>query len=210
MKLATKAAFHLVLSSLSVFLILTGTADAHHVMGGQMPSTFSQGLLSGLAHPVIGFDHLAALVAVGLIASRFPRGLLLPIVFVAAVMGGVAMHLRAADLPYSETLVGVSVVLLGAAVLLRASIAVPLVVALFAAAGFLHGYALAESIVGAEPSPLAAYLLGLLLLHGAISVGVLLAARAMLDKLPRAVPQAAALLICLVGCGAVLSSFLAT
>ena len=40
-------------------------ALAHHVMGGRMPATFGQGFLSGLGHPVIGLDHLAAVVAVG-------------------------------------------------------------------------------------------------------------------------------------------------
>ena len=47
-------------------LVLTAVpASAHHIMGGEMPSTFGQGLLSGLGHPVIGPDHLAFLIAVG-------------------------------------------------------------------------------------------------------------------------------------------------
>ena len=44
-------------------------ALAHHVMGGHMPVTFADGLLSGLAHPIIGFDHFAAVVAVACLAS---------------------------------------------------------------------------------------------------------------------------------------------
>ena len=47
-------------------------ALAHHVMGGAMPATFGQGLLSGLGHPIIGLDHLAALVGAGLVAARIP------------------------------------------------------------------------------------------------------------------------------------------
>jgi urease accessory protein len=36
-------------------LILTaGSASAHHMMGGRTPSTFVEGFLSGLGHPVIG------------------------------------------------------------------------------------------------------------------------------------------------------------
>jgi len=49
-------------------LILAATAagaEAHHAMGGTMPQTLAQGLLSGLAHPVIGLDHLAFTVAAG-------------------------------------------------------------------------------------------------------------------------------------------------
>jgi hypothetical protein len=36
------------------FLLAAAPASAHHVMGGRTPSTFLEGLLSGLAHPVIG------------------------------------------------------------------------------------------------------------------------------------------------------------
>jgi urease accessory protein len=41
---------------------------------------------------------------------------------------------------------------------------------LFAAVGIVHGYALGESIVGAEPSPLGAYLAGLLVIQTVIAV----------------------------------------
>jgi len=44
-------------------------AWAHHVMGGKLPQTFLQGLLSGFGHPVIGIDHLAAIVGVGILAA---------------------------------------------------------------------------------------------------------------------------------------------
>ena len=54
-----------------------------------------------------------------------------------------------------------------------------LTLALFALAGFLHGYALAESIVGAESSPLMAYLLGLLVMQTAIGVVVYAAVRSL-------------------------------
>jgi len=32
-------------------------------MGGKTPSTFADGILSGLGHPIIGPDHLAFLIA---------------------------------------------------------------------------------------------------------------------------------------------------
>ena len=44
--------------------------------------------------------------------------------------------------------------------------------ALFAVAGLLHGYALGESIVGAEASPLVAYFAGLLVIQTAIALAV--------------------------------------
>jgi urease accessory protein len=50
---------------------------------------------------------------------------------------------------------------------------------LFAIAGLVHGYALGESIVGAESSPLMAYLLGLLVMQTAIGVVVYAAVRSL-------------------------------
>ena len=45
--------------------------------------------------------------------------------------------------------------------------------------GWSHGYALGESIVGAEASPLVAYLLGLLIMQTAIGVVVYAAVRSL-------------------------------
>src|SRR5438552_688041 len=49
-------------AAVSLLAVLAATpAFAHHVMGGRTPATFMEGLLSGLAHPLIGPDHLAFL-----------------------------------------------------------------------------------------------------------------------------------------------------
>jgi urease accessory protein len=159
-------------------------ALAHHVMGGAMPATFGQGLLSGLGHPIIGLDHLAALVGAGLVAARIRRGLALPVVFVIAMAIGVAAHLARFDVPSSEALVGLSVVALGAAAVAGPRVPAGLAALLFAAAGAVNGYALAESIVGAEATPLAAYLVGLVTIQAAIATGVALVAPALLRRTP--------------------------
>src|SRR3954466_7050575 len=87
-------------------LILTATAagaEAHHVMGGTTPQTLAQGLLSGLAHPVIGLDHLAFTVAAGLLAASLPpplaRAALMPLAFLVAGAVGASLHLAGVDLP---------------------------------------------------------------------------------------------------------------
>jgi urease accessory protein len=149
------------LSALAMF-IAQSPAFAHHVMGGQLPETFLQGLLSGLGHPVIGLDHLGAIVGVGVLAAIAGRSVGLVLVFSAALIAGVGIHLAKVDIPVSELLVGLSTLAIGALVMLRRSIGPATAAALFAIAGLLHGYALGESIVGAEASPLIAYLVGLL------------------------------------------------
>ena len=154
-------------------------ALAHHPMGGMTPETFSQGLLSGLGHPVIGLDHLAALVGVGLVASRFVRGLTLPAFWVVAMAAGVGLHLMSADLPYAEALVALSVVAIGLAATIRTTLPYALIAVLFAAGGAVHGYALGESIIGAETTPLAAYLIGLVAVQTALTTGIAFAARSL-------------------------------
>jgi urease accessory protein len=159
------------------FLAATAPAFAHHVMGGRMPATFADGLLSGLGHPVIGLDHFAAVVAVGCLAAAHRRGALLAVGFVVAMIAGVAAHLQGAALPGAELLVALSVIALGAAMLRRRQLAAGSALALFAAVGLLHGYALGESIYGAEPAPLYAYLVGLAIVQSAIALAAMGAAR---------------------------------
>jgi urease accessory protein len=152
-------------------------ALAHHPMGGMTPATLTQGMLSGLGHPIIGLDHFAALVGVGLVASRFARGLTLPAFWIVAMAAGVGLHLASFDLPYTEALVALSVVAIGLAATIRTTVPYALIAVLFAAGGAVHGYALGESIIGAETSPLAAYLIGLVAVQMALTTGIALAVR---------------------------------
>jgi urease accessory protein len=147
-------------------------AWAHHVMDGNLPQTFLQGLLSGFGHPVIGIDHFAAIVGVGILAALAGRSAAVVLAFSVAVIAGVGLHLGGMDLPATELLVGLTTLLLGALVIVRQSMGAGLAALLFAVAGLVHGYALGESIMGAEASPLVAYLLGLLVIQTAIAVAV--------------------------------------
>jgi urease accessory protein len=154
-------------------------AAAHHVMGGRMAATFGEGLLSGLAHPIIGLDHFAAVVAVGCLAAAHIAGARLAVGYVLAMMAGVAIHLQGATLPGSEILVALSVIALGVALLRQRQMAAGAALALFAAVGILHGYALGESIYGAESTPLYAYLLGLAVIQSVVALGAMYFARMM-------------------------------
>jgi urease accessory protein len=158
-------------------LVAATPALAHHPMGGMTPATFMQGLLSGLGHPVIGLDHLAALIGVGLVSSRFARGLALPAFWLVAMAAGVGLHLASADLPHAELLVALSVVIIGIAATVRTTLPYAAIAALFAVGGAVHGYALGESIVGAESTPLVAYLIGLVVVQAALTIGIAFAAR---------------------------------
>jgi len=154
-------------------LLLTAMpASAHHVMGGGVPSTFSQGLLSGLGHPVIGADHLAFLIAVGVAVGVGGLNLALPVLFVAASAIGVALHVNGMNLPGAELIVASSVVIVGFLIATGRAVRLVAWAGLFGLAGLAHGYAYGESIFGAEPTPLGAYLLGLVAIQSLLTVGV--------------------------------------
>lgn len=146
-------------------------ALAHHAMDGQMPRTFGQGLLSGLGHPVIGPDHFAFIVGIGLLAAIAGFGPLLPIAFVAAMGVGLVLHLAGLGLPGAEMLVALSVVLIGVAVAWRhAGRESWIEGGAFALAGVFHGYALAESIVGAQSGALGGYVVGLVAVQATVAL----------------------------------------
>ncbi|MCW5690776.1 MAG: HupE/UreJ family protein [Pseudolabrys sp.] len=169
-------------------LVAAGPAFAHHVMGGRMPATFAQGLLSGLGHPVIGLDHFAAVVAIGCLAAAHGSGARLAFGYVLAMIAGVAVHLMGASLPGAELWVAVSVIALGAVLLARRDLSTAAALALFAAVGLLHGYALGESIYGAEQTPLVAYLIGLAVIQGGIALAAMSVARLMMRRMAQAAP----------------------
>lgn len=149
---------------------------AHHPMGGDTPATFWQGLLSGFAHPVIGMDHLAMVLAVGFLALYFSRNVLLPAFFVGGTLGGAALHLAAISLPAVELMIGVSVLLAGLYLIWQKDVSPAVVMGLFAFLGLFHGHAYAEAIFGAEATPLVAYLLGFAAIQYAVAIAAMFAA----------------------------------
>lgn len=165
---------------LAMALFSAAPASAHHVMDGQMPRTFVQGLLSGVGHPIVGLDHFAFIVGVGIVAAIAGLGWMLPALFVGFMCAGLGLHLASVDIPASEMLVALTVVLIGAAIAWHRSGGSRWVEGgLFAVAGTVHGYALAETIVGAEPTPLLAYIIGLVVVQLAVAGGAYLGVRAM-------------------------------
>ena len=87
------------------FLLIAAPASAHHVMGGKLPSTWLEGLISGLGHPLIGPEHLAFLIAVAIVVGACGLSLALPAVFVAAMAAGVGLHVIGIAFPAAELLV---------------------------------------------------------------------------------------------------------
>lgn len=154
-------------------LLLVGApAFAHHPFGGSAPVNAFEGFLSGLGHPVIGADHLAFVIAAGLLAAVFNRGLLIPVAFVAASLLGTVVHLMSINLPAPEVIISTSVLLFGALLAMKKTLPAGVIAVLAAVAGLFHGYAYGEAVVGAEMTPLLAYLLGFATIQMGIAAAI--------------------------------------
>jgi urease accessory protein len=136
------------------------TAHAHHFMGGGLPQTWMQGLLSGLGHPVVEADHAAFIIAIGFLLALVDRGLWALVAIIAGGLCGAALHLAGVGVPGIEAGVALSVLIAGVLLALRRRLSLVWMSSGLAVAGVLHGYAYAETIFGAEPGALAAYLFG--------------------------------------------------
>ena len=146
---------------LSIGLLLVAfPASAHHGMGSELPTDFFQGFISGIAHPLIGIDHFAFILSVGLLAATQQKGIFIPISFVLAAMLGAGIHVTGFNTSGVELWVSGSVLLFGILLSLKNRPNTTIIVLLSAIAGIFHGYAYGESIFGAESTPLFAYLLG--------------------------------------------------
>jgi hydrogenase/urease accessory protein HupE len=159
--------------------LLPGMALAH-------PGAGTHGLVDGFSHPLLGWDHLLAMLAVGIWSAQ-QRGRAvwgIPLAFVAAMSLGGAAGARALPVPGVEPLIALSVLAFGVLIGVRARLGPALGMSLAAFFAFFHGYAHGSEIPAS--ASFASFGLGFvaatLLLHG---LGWLIA---------RLIPLAAALL----------------
>ena len=103
----------------------------------------ASGFGTGFTHPLLGPDHLVAMVAVGLWGAQLgnPAIWLLPIAFPLVMAVGGIIGISGAEVPFPELAIALSGVALGLMVALRVRIAfwaAAIVVGIFA---LFHGYA---------------------------------------------------------------------
>jgi urease accessory protein len=165
----------------ALLLLSAAPAFAHHAMGGETPTTVAQGLISGIAHPVIGFDHLAFIIGIGIASAFIGARFIMPLLFVGGTLAGCFLMLQGVTLPFAEIVIAASVVGIGALIMSGAAVPLSLYGALFALAGLFHGWAYGQGIIGAEETPLAAYLLGFAAIQYLIAAAVVVGTRALWD-----------------------------
>lgn len=141
----------------------------------------AHGLGAGLLHPLLGLDHLLAMVAVGLIAAQRPARTrpLMPLTFLLAMALGFTLATAQVTLPLpTEATILASVILLGLAAALTRALHPAALVALVAVSSLAHGHA-----HGAEAlAPLLPYALGMLLTTSLLLAAGHLLARALITS----------------------------
>lgn len=127
-------------------LLMYGSAAYGHSEEG-----IAEGLLSGLLHPVLGFDHLVAMVAVGLWGAQLGRPAiwLLPVTFPLIMACGALLGIAGVPVPFVEYGIAVSALVLGAMVALRLRPPLWIAATLVGAFGVFHGHAHGIEIPGA-------------------------------------------------------------
>jgi len=125
------------------------------------------GLVDGALHPMLGLDHLLAMVAVGLWAAQLQGRLwLLPATFMGAMAVGAGLALAGFEMPLVETGISGSIIVLGLAVAIGKRIPAAAAMGVVVAFALFHGFA-----HGAEMPELASpalYGLGFLAATGAL------------------------------------------
>jgi len=158
-------------AAILIGLMLPGAAAAHIVKGEAV------GFFSGFLHPISGWDHIIAMVAVGIWGAQLGRPAIwvLPVTFPLIMAFGGFLGLIGLNLPGSEIAIALSGLCLGAAVAFEwrpPLFAAAVLVGLF---GLFHGYAHGHELPPGQNALL--YSLGFVLATGllhatGISIGL--------------------------------------
>lgn len=121
----------------SLFFVFPSLAFAH------IPEGAGSGFFTGFLHPILGFDHLISMVAVGLWGAFLgDRALwILPIVFPSIMAVGAAIGIIGLEVPLVEFVIALSGVVLGALIALRFKTRLAVAMVLVGIFALFHGYA---------------------------------------------------------------------
>lgn len=174
-------------------MFCTSPALAHNGTG------LAGGFPSGFVHPFSGFDHLLAMVAVGLWGAFLGRPLIvvLPVIFPAVMAVGGVLGMANVPLPPVEIGIALSVLMLGGMIAFAVRAPVWLAALIVAVFAIFHGYAHGKELpAAADP---VGYSLGFVLATGMLHVAGV--AIGLLNDRPRGVivTRAAGSLISIAG-----------
>ena len=121
----------------AILIVYTAVASAHEGAG------ITGGFISGFMHPILGWDHVVAMVAVGLWGAFWghPAIWLLPVVFPLVMALGGALGVIGVPIPAVETGIAASAVVLGAMVAFAVRPPIWIAAVTVGAFAIFHGHA---------------------------------------------------------------------
>jgi len=130
----------LFLSLVIIFFVFPTPAYAH-LIGGN-------GFASGLTHPLLGLDHLLAMIAVGIIATQTggKTTWIVPSTFLIFMVIGGLLAIIGLKVPLVETGIALSVLIFGALMTLSKKLPTHLAVLCVAIFAFFHGHSHGEEM----------------------------------------------------------------
>lgn len=128
------------------------------------------GLAAGAAHPLLGFDHLLAMLAVGLWAGQSGGRScwIVPAAFVSTMVAGAGLGMAGVALPMVEAGIAASVLVLGLLILTARRLPLAGGVALVGAFALFHGHAHGTELPAA--ADIAAYAAGFVAVTAALHI----------------------------------------
>jgi urease accessory protein len=174
-------------------LLLAAPALAHTEAGAV------GGFASGFMHPVLGPDHVIAMVAVGLwgVFLGAPAIWVLPIVFPLVMALGGAFGLMGIPLPAVETGIALSALVLGLCIAFAYQPPLPVAAVLVGAFAIYHGYAHGTEMPAASDA--VSYALGFVIATGLLHLAGILFGSLAVSEPGRIAVRAAGGLIALAG-----------
>jgi len=145
-------------------LIFSGAASAH------VSGSITGGFASGFMHPVLGWDHVVAMVAVGLWGAFLgnPAIWILPVVFPLVMAFGGALGVAGVPVPAVETGIALSAIVLGIMVAFAVRPPIWIAAVIVGIFAVFHGHAHGTELPGAA-NPLA-YSLGFVVATGLLHI----------------------------------------
>lgn len=128
----------------SVRVFLCAALSVLPVFAFAHPGHAESGLITGMAHPVTGIDHLLAMFAVGLWAAQQKKGIarwMLPVTFAGCMVPGALLGFGGFTVMYLETGIAASVLALGILVAVAARPPMILAIVISGLFGLAHGTA---------------------------------------------------------------------
>lgn len=153
-------------------LLLAAAIPAH----AQLDTLGHGPFFTGLLHPLVGVDHVLAMLTVGLWAAQQGGRAIwfVPLTFVATMLAGFTAAIMGLVIPFAEPVILASVIFFGAAVALALPVPTLFIAAMVGFFAFFHGHAHGLALGAADANRFA---LGFVIATAALhALGIIFAA----------------------------------